>query len=42
VNAALLAAAILALADEKLRERLLHLRISQSQSVLEHPDPTAG
>jgi 5-(carboxyamino)imidazole ribonucleotide mutase len=41
VNAALLAAAILALADEKLRERLLHLRISQSQSVLEHPDPTA-
>lgn len=42
VNAALLAAAILALADEKLRERLLHLRISQSQSVLEHPDPTAS
>jgi 5-(carboxyamino)imidazole ribonucleotide mutase len=42
VNAALLAAAILALTDEKLRERLLHLRISQSQSVLEHPDPTAG
>lgn len=41
VNAALLAAAILALADEKLRERLLHLRISQSQNVLEHPDPTA-
>jgi 5-(carboxyamino)imidazole ribonucleotide mutase len=42
VNAALLAAAILALADEKLRERLLHLRMSQSQSVLEHPDPTAS
>ena len=42
VNAALLAAAILALADEKLRERLLHLRLSQSQSVLEHPDPTAS
>jgi 5-(carboxyamino)imidazole ribonucleotide mutase len=42
VNAALLAAAILALADEKLRERLLHLRVSQSQSVLEHPDPTAS
>jgi 5-(carboxyamino)imidazole ribonucleotide mutase len=42
VNAALLAAAILALADEKLRERLLHLRISQSQSVLEHPDPTVS
>ena len=41
VNAGLLAAAILALADEKLRERLLHLRISQSQNVLEHPDPTA-
>jgi 5-(carboxyamino)imidazole ribonucleotide mutase len=42
VNAALLAAAILALADEKLRERLLHLRISQAQSVLEHPDPTVS
>ena len=42
VNAALLAAAILALTDEKLRERLLHLRISQSQSVLEHPDPTVS
>jgi 5-(carboxyamino)imidazole ribonucleotide mutase len=41
VNASLLAAAVLALQDEKLRDRLLHLRMSQSQNVLEHPDPTA-
>ena len=41
VNASLLAAAVLALEDEKLRDRLLHLRMSQSQNVLEHPDPTA-
>ena len=39
INAALLAAAVLALGDEKLRERLLHFRTSQSQKVLEHPDP---
>ena len=42
VNAALLAASVLALQDEKLRDRLLHLRMSQSQSVLEHPDPAAN
>ena len=40
INAALLAAAVLALEDEKLRERLLHFRTSQSQNVLEHPDPS--
>jgi 5-(carboxyamino)imidazole ribonucleotide mutase len=40
INAALLAAAVLALDDEKLRERLLHFRTSQSQNVLEHPDPS--
>ena len=41
INAALLAAAMLALGDEKLRDRLLHFRTSQSEKVLEHPDPAA-
>ena len=41
INAALLSAAVLALGDEKLRERLLHFRSSQSEKVLEHPDPAA-
>jgi 5-(carboxyamino)imidazole ribonucleotide mutase len=41
INAALLAAAVLALGDEKLRERLLHFRRTQSERVLEHPDPAA-
>jgi len=40
INAALLAAAVLALGDEKLRERLLHFRMSQAEKVLEHPDPS--
>jgi len=41
VNAALLAAAIVALDDEKLRERLAHFRAAQTQRVLEHPDPAS-
>ncbi len=39
-NAALLAAAILALQDDRLRERLLHYRAQQTQAVLDRPDPT--
>ncbi|HUL85781.1 MAG TPA: 5-(carboxyamino)imidazole ribonucleotide mutase [Actinomycetota bacterium] len=41
VNAALLAAAIVALDDEKLSERLAHFRAAQTQRVLEHPDPAS-
>ncbi len=40
VNAALLAAAILALADAGLRERLAAFRAQQTQSVLDAPDPS--
>jgi 5-(carboxyamino)imidazole ribonucleotide mutase len=39
VNAALLAAAILALADPAVRERLAGYRAAQTQSVLDTPDP---
>ncbi len=39
VNAALLAAAILAGDDPDLRERLRQYRAQQSERVLEHPDP---
>jgi len=39
INAALLAAAIVALEDEDLRQRLVHFRASQTRTVLEHPDP---
>lgn len=39
VNAALLAAAILALEDRGVRERLLAYRARQTAQVLEHPDP---
>src|SRR4249919_2947180 len=39
INAALLAAEIVALQDEKLRERLVHFRREQTQSVLDRPDP---
>jgi len=39
VNAALLAAAIVALADEGVRERLLKFREAQTSNVLAHPDP---
>ena len=41
VNAALLAAAILALGDVGLRERLADYRAAQTQSVLDGPDPAA-
>jgi 5-(carboxyamino)imidazole ribonucleotide mutase len=40
VNAALLAAAILALHDEALTDRLVAYRQAQSQRVLDHPDPS--
>ena len=39
INAALLAAAILALSDEGVRERLLKFRDAQTSNVLAHPDP---
>lgn len=39
VNAALLAAAILAGDDPELRERLRSYRTAQTQAVLDHPDP---
>lgn len=39
VNAALLAAAILAGDDPALRERLRQFRAQQTERVLEHPDP---
>jgi 5-(carboxyamino)imidazole ribonucleotide mutase len=41
VNAALLAAAIVALADTAVRERLVTFRTAQTESVLAHPDPSA-
>jgi len=40
VNAALLAASIVALADEGVRERLLAFRATQTATVLDNPDPT--
>ncbi len=39
VNAALLAAAVIALDDDGVRERLVRFRESQTATVLEHPDP---
>ena len=42
VNAALLAASIVALQDEGVRTRLDAFRASQTQTVLDQPDPTAG
>lgn len=39
VNAALLAAAILAVEDEGVRERLLRFRAKQTENALAHPDP---
>jgi 5-(carboxyamino)imidazole ribonucleotide mutase len=39
INAALLAAAILALNDDTIREALLRFRERQTQRVLEQPDP---
>jgi 5-(carboxyamino)imidazole ribonucleotide mutase len=40
VNAALLAAAIVALDDDEVRERLAAYRAGQTQAVLDHPDPS--
>jgi 5-(carboxyamino)imidazole ribonucleotide mutase len=42
VNAALLAASIVALRDEGVRERLSSYRSTQTQTVIDHPDPAAG
>ena len=39
VNAALLAAAIVALSDDGLRERLRAFRATQTRTVLDNPDP---
>ena len=41
VNAALLAAAIVALGDPGVRERLARFRDEQTQAVLDSPDPAA-
>lgn len=41
VNAALLAASILAVADPEVREALLRHRAAQTAAVLENPDPAA-
>jgi 5-(carboxyamino)imidazole ribonucleotide mutase len=41
VNAALLAAAIVARSDEGVRERLARFRAEQTESVLANPDPAA-
>jgi 5-(carboxyamino)imidazole ribonucleotide mutase len=40
VNAALLAASIVALSDEDVRERLRAFRVTQTQTVLDNPDPS--
>jgi len=42
VNAALLAASIVALHDDGVRERLDAFRARQTQAVIDHPDPAAG
>ncbi len=41
VNAALLAAAVVALDDEDVRKRLKAFREKQTDDVLAHPDPSA-
>src|SRR6187200_2410811 len=41
INAALLAAAILAGSDAALADRLRRFRVAQTQAVLDSPDPTA-
>lgn len=41
INAALLAAAVVALHDDDVRERLEAFRRTQTESVLSHPDPFA-
>jgi len=40
VNAALLAASIVGLRDEAVRDRLLAFRASQTETVASHPDPS--
>ena len=40
VNAALLAASIVALSDDGVRERLRAVRATQTQTVLDNPDPS--
>jgi len=42
VNAALLAAAIVALDDADVRDRLAAFRAAQTEGVLAHPDPSRG
>ena len=42
VNAALLAVAVVALDDPGVRERLLSLRASQAQTVLDQGDPSGA
>jgi 5-(carboxyamino)imidazole ribonucleotide mutase len=41
INAAVLAASIVALADDDVRGRLRRFRTSQTQEVLDHPGPSA-
>jgi 5-(carboxyamino)imidazole ribonucleotide mutase len=41
VNAALLAASIVAQSDARVRERLARFRAEQTQSVLDAPDPAS-
>ena len=41
MNAALLAAEIVALEDEGVRDQLLKFRETQTETVLAHPDPDA-
>jgi 5-(carboxyamino)imidazole ribonucleotide mutase len=40
INAALLAAAVVALDDDGVRERLVAFRAAQTENVLTHPDPS--
>src|ERR1700675_867336 len=42
INAALLAASIIALDDDGVRERLVKFRDAQTSNVLAHPDPAEG
>jgi 5-(carboxyamino)imidazole ribonucleotide mutase len=41
VNAALLAASIVAIEDERVREQLVKFREAQTENVVAHPDPDA-
>jgi 5-(carboxyamino)imidazole ribonucleotide mutase len=42
VNAALLAAEIVALGDDELQDRLVAFRATQTESVVSHPDPAGS